>query len=194
MLFRQASLDGIRQGSIDLAFRRWRRPTVRAGSVLRTSVGELTIRAVVPIELEEIGEDEAVRAGFESRAALVAMLDERSEGQVYRIELGQLRPDTRIALRERTPDGEELEAIGARLTRLDAHAADGPWTLAVLDLLQASPGVRAADLCRQLGQEKEAFKLNVRKLKELGLTESLGTGYRLSPRGEAVRKARGGAG
>jgi hypothetical protein len=28
--------------------------------------------------------------------------------------------------------------------------------------------------------------LNVRKLKHLGLTESLGTGYRLSPRGEAL--------
>ena len=30
------------------------------------------------------------------------------------------------------------------------------------------------------------FKLDVRKLKELGLTESLRPGYRLSPRGESV--------
>jgi hypothetical protein len=30
------------------------------------------------------------------------------------------------------------------------------------------------------------FKLDVRKLKELGLTESLKIGYRLSPRGIAV--------
>jgi hypothetical protein len=30
------------------------------------------------------------------------------------------------------------------------------------------------------------FKLDVRKLKELGLTESLRPGYRLSPRGETV--------
>ena len=29
------------------------------------------------------------------------------------------------------------------------------------------------------------FKLNVRKLKQLGLTESLSTGYHLSPRGVA---------
>ena len=29
------------------------------------------------------------------------------------------------------------------------------------------------------------FKLHVRKLKNLGLTISLGTGYRLSPRGES---------
>ena len=32
------------------------------------------------------------------------------------------------------------------------------------------------------------FKRNVRKLKELGLTESLEVGYRLSPRGEAYRQ------
>jgi hypothetical protein len=30
------------------------------------------------------------------------------------------------------------------------------------------------------------FKADVRKLKELGLTESLEVGYRLSPRGRAV--------
>jgi hypothetical protein len=36
-----------------------------------------------------------------------------------------------------------------------------------------------------LGQEKLQFKVNVRKLKALGLTESLETGYRLSPRGVA---------
>ena len=30
------------------------------------------------------------------------------------------------------------------------------------------------------------FKLNVRKLKALGLTESLEVGYRLSPRGKSL--------
>jgi hypothetical protein len=38
---------------------------------------------------------------------------------------------------------------------------------------------------------RPAFKLNVRKLKELGLTESLDIGYRLSPRGEAVMRSPG---
>ena len=32
-----------------------------------------------------------------------------------------------------------------------------------------------------VGREKMPFKLDVRKLKEMGLTESLVTGYRLSP-------------
>ena len=39
--------------------------------------------------------------------------------------------------------------------------------------------------------ETPRFKMNVRKLKGLGLTESLKVGYRLSPRGEAfLQRAR----
>lgn len=52
--------------------------------------------------------------------------------------------------------------------------------------LGARPAIRAADLARRLGQETAPFKLNVRKLKELGHTESLEIGYRLSPRGERL--------
>jgi ribosomal protein S19E (S16A) len=53
-------------------------------------------------------------------------------------------------------------------------------------LIGRNPGVRAGDLASQFGQERAAFKVNVRKLKGLGLTESLETGYRLSPRGRAL--------
>jgi hypothetical protein len=46
--------------------------------------------------------------------------------------------------------------------------------------------VRAGDLAAAAGREQPAFKTDVRKLKELGLTESLEVGYRLSPRGRAL--------
>jgi hypothetical protein len=46
--------------------------------------------------------------------------------------------------------------------------------------------VRAGDLADDFGAEKADFKLDVRKLKGLGLTESLKVGYRLSPRGAVV--------
>ena len=46
--------------------------------------------------------------------------------------------------------------------------------------------MRAGDLAEALGRDRASFKLDVRKLKELGLTESLEVGYRLSPRGRAV--------
>ncbi len=59
----------------------------------------------------------------------------------------------------------------------------------MLRTIHDRPGVRAADLAVDFGRERAAFKLDVRKLKELGLTESLSTGYRLSPRGRALLAA-----
>jgi hypothetical protein len=56
----------------------------------------------------------------------------------------------------------------------------------VLQLIHDKPAVRAGDLCSEVNMERLPFKANVRKLKALGLTESLGVGYRLSPRGEAL--------
>ena len=55
----------------------------------------------------------------------------------------------------------------------------------MLRLIAEHPGVRAGDLADHRGQERLAFKADVRKLKALGLTESLDVGYRLSPRGRA---------
>jgi Mn-dependent DtxR family transcriptional regulator len=68
---------------------------------------------------------------------------------------------------------------------MDRTSAIGPWTRSTLDLIAERPETRAGDLAEQLGQERLPFKANVRKLKALGLTESLEVGYRLSPRGRA---------
>ena len=57
--------------------------------------------------------------------------------------------------------------------------------VAVLRLIADRPATRAPDLAASLGRETARFKADVRKLKELGLTESLEVGYRLSPRGRA---------
>ena len=50
------------------------------------------------------------------------------------------------------------------------------------------PSKRAADLAASLGMEKDRFKPRVRGLKELGLTQSLEVGYRITPRGRVVLK------
>ena len=68
----------------------------------------------------------------------------------------------------------------------DAASSIGPWTRRTLAIVDRSPEVRAPDLAAELGRDTASFKRDVRKLKELGLTESLDIGYRLSPRGEAV--------
>ncbi|MFN8081680.1 MAG: hypothetical protein U0Q19_19145 [Kineosporiaceae bacterium] len=84
------------------------------------------------------------------------------------------------------PSAEEIAEIRRRLDRLDRASAIGPWTAATLAAIDASPGVRAPDLAAGFGRDTPSFKRDVRKLKELGLTESLDIGYRLSARGIAV--------
>jgi hypothetical protein len=184
MLFSQETLQRVEAGDVTLAFRRWRRPTVRAGGTLRTRAGVLAIESVDPVAEEAISEAEARRAGAPDRQALLAGL--RPDGTLYRIAFRLEGPDPRIALRERSKlDSEERAAIDARLARLDAASRHGPWTGRVLELIAANPARRAPELAAELGRETARFKADVRKLKELGLTESLETGYRLSPRGRA---------
>jgi hypothetical protein len=43
MLFRQRSWPGIADGSLTIAFRRWKRPTVRVGGTSRTARGLIAI-------------------------------------------------------------------------------------------------------------------------------------------------------
>ena len=187
MLFRQDALEGIRAGRITLAFRRWRRPTVRTGGTLMLPIGQLRILDVRHISEDEITEADARRAGYASRQALRAELASRTEGILYRIELGALGPDPRIALRLRDSlSDEELVAVKSKLAKLDAGAPGGAWTRRVLQLIRDNPAVRAGDLCKAVEMERLPFKANVRKLKALGLTESLEVGYRLSPRGDAL--------
>ena len=85
---------------------------------------------------------------------------------------------------------EERTEIDRRLDRLDRASPHGPWTHAVLEAIAAHPGVRAADLAQGFGRETQPFKIDVRKLKNLGLTLSLEIGYMLSPRGESYLRAR----
>jgi DNA-binding IclR family transcriptional regulator len=80
----------------------------------------------------------------------------------------------------------EIAEILARLAAIDRSSRREPWTLRFLTLIAERPGVRAPDLAASVGWETPAFKRSVRKLKELGLTESLEVGYRLSPRGRAI--------
>jgi hypothetical protein len=184
MLFTQDDMRRIAAGEITLALRRWRRPTVKPGGVLRTRAGVLAIESVDVIEPGQVTDADARRAGSQDRAALLASL--RGDGRLYRIGFHLAGPDPRIALRERADlSANERAELDRRLGRLDAASRHGPWTFQVLRLIADRPATRAADLAAELGREKAPFKADVRKLKELGLTESLEVGYRLSPRGRA---------
>jgi hypothetical protein len=182
MLFRQDILQGIAEGRVTLAFRRWRRTPPADGSSLRSPVGVLCLDRVTVVEEGDITAEDVRRTGMstdELRASIPG------EGTLLRIELRLAGDDPRIALRKRLPEHAELEAIVGRLARIDAGSST-PWTTRYLQLIADQPGIVSRVLAPQAGAEVPPFKRRVRQLKELGLTESLEVGYRLSPRGRAV--------
>lgn len=181
MLIRRPVLDAIAAGSVTALFRRWDRPRVRVGGTQRTPVGVLEFTAVEPVAASRLTAADARAAGFPTVAALRAA--QVGEGRLYRVTVRLAGDDPRVALRARADLGDtERAEVAARLERMDRR---GPWTARVLGLIADNPGVRAPDLAARLGRETLPFKRDVRKLKELGLTESLEVGYRLSPRGRA---------
>jgi len=174
-----------------MAFRRWLRPTVRTGGTLMLPIGQIQIVDVRQISEYDITDADARHAGYASRQSLLDDLASRTEGSLYRVQLGALGPDPRIALRTRDSlTDDDLSTLKAKLAKLDANAPGGAWTWRVLELIRDQPAVRAGDICKVVGMERLPFKANVRKLKALGLTESLEIGYRLSPRGEALLASR----
>jgi len=185
MLFPSRFLEAIADGSVTLAFRRWKSARAKVGSRHHSPVGLVEIDAVDLVELADISVEDARNAGYESLDELLEWLSGRG-GPVHRVAFHFAGPDPRIELRNRSDlDAVEIDEIKARLAGFDRASEDAPWTAAVLEMIRDRPGVRAADLAASFGRETLPFKRDVRRLKELGLTESLEVGYRLSPRGRA---------
>jgi hypothetical protein len=187
MLLKHDVLSGIEAGRIGAVYRKWDQARVKAGTNLRTAIGVVEVVAVEVVDPVALTREDAVEGGFESLPDLVASAGNRG-GTLFRIRLRHVGPDPRAILRETIPDEAGMDEIDRRLQRLDSESKHGPWIRETLFLIAAKPGVRAEDLAASVGREKIPFKLDVRKLKEMGLTESLRTGYRISPRGEAVLK------
>ncbi len=88
--------------------------------------------------------------------------------------------------RQKDTSAAALDEIIARLERMDGLSKRGPWTRRVLELIGKQPEVAASKLAPKLKRELRAFKADVRKLKEMGLTISHEKGYSLSARGRAL--------
>lgn len=185
MLLKQAILEGIARGDITLAFRRWQRPTVKAGGGLRTAAGVVRIGAVDVVDELALSDAEARAAGYANRAVLIDELAQGSARTLYRISFDGIETDARIVLRDMTDlSDDDWHTLAARFEQWD-RAVPGYFP-SILRLIGQHPEAPAADLAERLGVGKLKFKQDVRKLKELGLTQSLAIGYRLSPRGAAV--------
>jgi hypothetical protein len=177
-LFNQRFWPGLADGSVTVAFRRWKRPTVRVGGTLQAPCGLLGIDDLAIIEPEDVTDEDARAAGYGDREE--ALGDLRPDGDLYRIRFHRVGDDPRIALRQRTDvSDEELAELLRVLGRLH-------WAVPTLRLIAQHPGTVSTDLAARIGLERMPFKQRVRRLKALGLTESLTVGYRLSPRGQAV--------
>ncbi len=157
---------------------------------MQSKGGLLGIDSVEVIDEGDVTEEDARAAGFADRAELMEALALYTEGQLYRIRFHRIGEDPRVDLRTRaTLSADDVAAITRRLDRLDRASSHGPWTREALDLIERWPARRAPDLAAMVGRETQPFKTDIRKLKAVGLTESLNVGYRLSPRGMAYLAA-----
>jgi hypothetical protein len=188
VLFPGDDMAGVAEGRITLAFRRWARPRVVAGRVYRTNAGRLLVESIDPVDPDAITLADARAAGRADPDAARRALRGADGDPVFRIVFRPAPgPDPRadLAADDRL-DAAALDDVAARLARLDRASRSGPWTHAVLRCIAERPGIRAPDLAASFGRETQPFKVDVRKLKNLGLTYSLPVGYQLSPRGRVV--------
>jgi hypothetical protein len=160
MLFNAQECAGILDGTVTETTRQWKKPQAVVGGRYRTPVGFIVVDAV------DVLADGRTRVRFHRD-------DDTTDARA------DLAADTDI----------DVAAITKRLDRMDAASKLGPWTRQTLELIASRPATRAADLADSLGREKDDWKRDVRKLKELGLTLSLDVGYRISPRGAAYLEA-----
>ena len=186
--------DGIRTGAVTQAFRRWDAPRVKVGGEQLTPAGVVRFEAVNQVrDPSKLTERDAHRAGLKNLSALQKLLAPtdrkpsarggRGGERVYRIRLRWVGEDPRLALRERLPDAVELAELTSRLARLDARPA-GPWTRQTLEWIRDHPHVVSKELAALRDVELAPMKVDIRKLKALGLTISHDVGYELAPRGQ----------
>ena len=189
MLIKDDVIEKIKSGEITILFRRWSRPGAKAGGSQMTQGGMIGIDTVEVVTEDEITELDARESGYGTKENLLDKLSYRDD-PIYRLRVFFAGEDPRIALREKDElSPAELDEVIEKLAKLDAGSKRGPWTQEYLQLIQDMPATYSGLLADTLGLSIPEFKPWVRKLKTLGLTESLSPGYRLSPRGEKVLEA-----
>lgn len=95
MLLKREVLEAIRRGEITLQFRRWTRPSVKAGGTLKTKIGLLRIGTIVEMSPADVSEADARRAGFRDRTDFDAWLVTMKQGPLFhRIEVSYIGEPT----------------------------------------------------------------------------------------------------
>lgn len=194
ILFEKRFHEGLTSGAITLTFRRWASARVKPGGRYRCHpIGVLEVDAVQQVRVRELTEEDARRAGFDSLEQMREYLSRgaplKAADALWRVEFHHGGDGDRVQLAlEAELDAEDLAAIDKALARMDSKRA---WTAETLDAIAKQPQVAASKLAAALGRETLPFKVDVRRLKKLGLTQSFEVGYELSPRGRSYWAKRG---
>lgn len=189
LLFQKRFHEGLKSGAVRLTFRRWAKPHVKPGGRYRCHpIGVLEVDEIRRVRVADIDAADAALAGFATLEELRAYMgDAAPADEVWRIALHHGGDGDRVSLAlEDRLDADEVAAITRRLEKLDGRT---PWTRETLAIIGRRPRVAASKLAAALGRETLPFKVDVRKLKKLGLTQSFEVGYEISPRGRAYLAA-----
>lgn len=187
MLFKPRFVPGLLDGTTRVTFRAWKRPQVREGGEYRIPDGTLIVDSIGRQWVSELTETDAQASGNRSLQELHAFLGDARE--VYRIEF-HVRPGEPVKPAANLTADDALE----RVQRMDASATKPGWASRALALIDRHPGRRAPDLAEIEQRPTQPFKADVRRLKALGLTESLEVGYRLTSLGREVLQRLGDVG
>ncbi|HLF76299.1 MAG TPA: hypothetical protein VJB57_02300 [Dehalococcoidia bacterium] len=195
LLFTSNDHHRVASGEITVSFRLWKYAHVKAAKTYpATFGGRLQIDNVQLLPAALVSHEDALLAGHTTVAGVWEMAGSHTRTVVtpdtllYRVQFTYLpENDSQPGPSEKAL--ADLDAIVKRLQRMDALSQHGAWTETTLRLIAMQPGLRAKDLMAMAERyDLASFKADVRKLKGLGLTISLGTGYELSEAGRKLLK------
>lgn len=192
MLFTADAHDAIARGEITSTVRLWRRPHAKVGGRYRVGAVEVEVDEIELVPFGSITDDDARASGMADReilrrkAAHAGPIDD--ETLVHRVVFHVV--GSPAGSEATVVDADSIANACARLDRLDLAGPRGPWTARVLALIATHPSVVSTRLAALVDQPRVEFKTDVRKLKALGLTESLEVGYRLTTLGAEVLRSR----
>lgn len=189
LLFQKRFHAGIVDGAVRLTFRLWEKPHVKVGGRYRVHpIGVVEVNSVDRVTVGDITDRDARAGGFESRAELLGYMAPVAKAPltdataVFRVGFVHGGDGDRVASALETELTQD--ALADLVKRVGRLEREGPWVRQVMELIAKHPQVAASQLALKLKREKEEFKIDVRKLKKLGLTQSFEVGYEVSPRGK----------
>lgn len=186
MQFTKPFKQAIAAGRITTSFRCWRTPQAKPGGQYNIPpYGAIEVTRIRTQPLGRVPAAAIKRAGFADRAELQKFLKADADTSVYQVDFRYLGAGPVKQVATERLAAQELDQVVAKLARMDKTQA---WSRTALELIAAHPQTRAGDLAPRCNMDTPTFKRNVRKLKALGLTQSLETGYQLTARGKQVLK------